>query len=277
MVNERSINVGDLALCVAEAGGGGAPLLLVHGWTGAKEDFGDCLVPLADAGWHVVAPDLRGHGRSSQPAGEEAYSLESYAQDILGLADALGWDEFVLLGHSMGGMVAQVAALRAPQRLRGLVLMDTHHGTLELDPDLVEAGIDAARTIGTGAIADLMAVATEPGPLETEAHRRVCAERPGYFERGIENTRRSSPAMFAASLAELTATPSRLETLAGLRVPTLVLVGEQDERFLPACRELAVAIPDAQLVVVPEGGHSPQFEAPDAWFDALGEFLDPLR
>ena len=64
-------------VAVAEAGVGGRPLLLVHGFTGAKEDFTDWLDPLAELGWHAVAPDQRGHGESSQPADEAAYSFDA--------------------------------------------------------------------------------------------------------------------------------------------------------------------------------------------------------
>src|SRR5215831_3393456 len=103
-LTERRVNLGDLELSIAEAGTGQDPLLLVHGFTGAKEDFTPWLDRLAASGWHAVAPDLRGHGASAKPAQETAYSFEIMADDMLGLADALGWDRFVLLGHSMGGM-----------------------------------------------------------------------------------------------------------------------------------------------------------------------------
>lgn len=270
---ERMVRVGDLELCTAEAGGGGRPLLLVHGWTGAKEDFGDWMAPLAAAGYHAVAPDLRGHGSSDKPAQEDAYTFDQYVDDLLGLVEVLGWERFALVGHSMGGMIAQVLALRKPSLLDALVLMDTHHGPLATDADLLAAGIDAARTVGTAGIADLMAVATEPGPLETEAYRRVCAERPGYFERGIDNTRRSSSAMFAASLIEVSTCRSRLDLLCDLSLPTLVVVGEQDSVFLDPSHRLAQVIPGASLAVIADAGHSPQVEAPQAWWDAVGAFL----
>src|SRR5215470_20436004 len=97
LLTERLVDLGDVQLSVAEAGAGQRPLLLVHGFTGAKEDFTGWLDRLADLGWHAVAPDLRGHGASSKPAAESAYSFESMGDDLLRLADALGWDRFVLL------------------------------------------------------------------------------------------------------------------------------------------------------------------------------------
>src|SRR5690348_10847990 len=139
LLTERQVNIGDVELAVAEAGVGQRPLLLVHGFTGAKEDFTPWLEKLADLGWHAAAPDLRGHGASSKPAAESAYSFEILADDVLRLTDVLGWDTVVMLGHSMGGMIAQFAALAAPARLAGLILMDTTHGPLDnLDPGLIE-------------------------------------------------------------------------------------------------------------------------------------------
>src|SRR5205809_1215002 len=121
----RRVQTPDLAFEVAEAGTGGRPLLLVHGFCGAKEDFTEYLDRLADAGWHAVAVDLRGHGGSDHPSGEDAYGLELFADDVWALAEALGWSRLFLLGHSMGGLVAQVATLRHPERVRALVPTDT--------------------------------------------------------------------------------------------------------------------------------------------------------
>src|SRR3954452_23831695 len=132
-IDVRDIEVKDgIHLNIAEAGRGGRPFLLVHGFTGAKEDFTEWLDQLADQGWHAVANDNRGHGASSKPDDAARYSFDELSDDVLALADAL-WGPgtpFVLLGHSMGGMVAQVTALRAPERLVALILMDTLHGPL---------------------------------------------------------------------------------------------------------------------------------------------------
>src|SRR5256885_8701454 len=105
------MRVGEIDLEVAQAGEGGRPFLLLHGFTGAKEDFTDWLDPLAQRGWYGVAPDLRGHGGSAQPEKETDYSFAIYADDVAKLVDALDWDRFVVLGHSMGGMIAQLVAL----------------------------------------------------------------------------------------------------------------------------------------------------------------------
>src|SRR5437879_12046508 len=96
------VDVGPVTLSVAAAGAGGRPLLLVHGFGGAKEDFTDFLDDLAALGWHAVAPDLRGHGNSDKPDDEQAYSFEIFEADLVALVDHLGWARFVVLGHAMG-------------------------------------------------------------------------------------------------------------------------------------------------------------------------------
>ena len=267
---------------VLEAGAGagsGRNLLLVHGFTGAKEDFADHLDELAalGGGWHVVAPDLRGHGRSSQPEGVDAYSLAAFAGDVLALADALGWDRFTLLGHSMGGMVAQVAALEAggAARLDGLVLMDTSHGPIGgLDIDMIELGKAVVAEGGMEAL--VTAQRDAGGALDTAANERVTAERPGYREFGEKKALACADDMWLGMIDEVVHTQAdRLDGLAaGLEgVPTLVIVGEQDRPFLPHADRMAAAITGAELAVIPDAGHSPQFESPEAWFSALSAFL----
>jgi 3-oxoadipate enol-lactonase len=272
---ERQVELGDVQLAIAEAGAGGRPLLLVHGFTGAKEDFTPWLGQLADAGWHAVAPDLRGHGASSKPADEAAYSFEIMADDMLRLADALGWNaEFVLLGHSMGGMIAQFMAVRAATRLDALILMDTSDGPLEtLDLDLVEAAVSIVRAQGMAGLAEVLA--TSEGPLETPAHRRLIAERPGYAEFEDRKFRATSPALYAAMAPRFVTTADRLDSLRNLpaSLPVLVIVGEQDQPFLAASGRMAAEVGRGALELIPDAGHCPQFENSDAWWDALAGFL----
>jgi 3-oxoadipate enol-lactonase len=265
-------SAGSVDLPVLEAGTGGRPLLVAHGFTGAGNDFAEHLDALARDGWHVVAPTQRGHRGSAAPPDEADYSLDAYADDLLALADGLGWDRFVLLGHSMGGMVAQVVALKAADRLDALVLMDTGHGPVAVDPDLVATGVGIARDVGMGALADAMAAAG-PGPLETPAAARVRDERPDLVPVWDAQLRECSPAMYAAMLAELVAQVDRLDALRALDLPALVIVGEQDAPFVGPSRRMAEAIPGARLEVIADAGHSPQLEAPEAWAAVVRGFL----
>ena len=258
----RRVEVGPVSLAVAEAGRGGRPVLLLHGFTGAKEDFGPAVDRLGARGWHAVAPDQRGHGKSDSPRGEAAYSLATLGADALALADALGWDRFALVGYSMGGMVAQVVALEAPARVDGLVLMDTSPGRPDgIDPALVALGEAAARAGG------LRALLAGPGASPLPPALRTYAE----------NALASASPMWLALSAELVTQRDRLERLRAVRTPTLVLVGEHDHPFVGPSRRMAEAIPGARLAVVPGAGHSPQSEQPEAWWAALAGFLDRLK
>ena len=275
MVHDRVVDVGDVRLTISEAGVGGRPLLLLHGFTGARNDFERWIEPLAERGWHVVVPDHRGHGDSDKPEAEDAYGFEIFAADALALVDQLGWERFALLGHSMGGMVAQVLTLTAPARVAALVLMDTSHKPLRVDPSLVELGVTTAREHGVHVIADLQSEIDDP--LASDAYRRLCEADPDYAARGDRNLRASSPAMYAAMLTAITGpSEDRLDLLAGVGCPALVLVGDQDAPFRKPSERMAATIPDARLAVLPDAGHSPQFESPDAWWAALSGFLDEV-
>lgn len=268
----RPRSVGPVSLDVLEAGEGGRPLLLTHGFTGSKEDFGDWVDAFAAEGWWAVAPDLRGHGSSDQPADEDLYSLVHYATDLLTLADDLGWDRFSMVGHSMGGMVAQEMALVAPERIDRLVLMDTHHGAVEdIDPSVVALAVDILRREGMAGLLDL--IAQLPPSARAPSEQRLLDERPGHQEFGEAKVRACSPAMYAAMGVELTSRADRLAELAGLSMPVRVVVGAEDRGFLGASRRLADTIPTADLVVIPDAAHSPQFENPQAWWDAVEPFL----
>lgn len=274
---ERTIEIGDVQVSIAEAGAGQRPLLLVHGFTGAKEDFTPWLEMLADAGWHAVAPDLRGHGTSSKPTAESAYTFELLADDMLRLADALGWEHFVLLGHSMGGMIAQFMACAAPGRLDGLVLMDTSHRALDnLEADLVAAAVSIVRSQGMAALLTLLN--EHRGPLDTPANQRLLAEEPGYGEFCDRKFLATSPALYAAMAPAFLTATDRLDGLRELprTLPVLVIVGEQDQPFRAPSAQMAGCVGQASLAVIPDAGHCPQFENSADWWAALAGFLDTI-
>jgi 3-oxoadipate enol-lactonase len=273
----RKVQLGDVELAIAEAGIGGRPLLLLHGFTGAKEDFTDWVDALAALGWHAVAPDHRGHGDSSKPAGVEAYSTSILAADSTALVDALGWDRYTLLGHSMGGFVAQRMAFANPARILGLVLMDTGHGPVDgIDPDQVTLAVTIAVESGMDTLADLMAEIDSP--LETAAHRRLVEVRPGYAQFEDRKFRATSPYLYASVAQELISCTDSLTSLSGMdpQPPTLVLVGEQDAPFRESAQRMAGVLRNATLAVIPDAGHSPQFENPDAWWQTVSSFLESI-
>ena len=269
----RSVRIRDITLAIAEAGAGGRPLLMVHGFAGAKEDFADWLDPLAERGWHVVAPDLRGHGASDHPPNASDYSLDILEADMLALVDNLDWDKFVMVGHSMGGMVGQAIAIHKPERLEGLVLMDTIAAPVRggrLTRFIFGA---ATRMLGMKAMGHFV---RKPPPRSPESVRRLYRERPDYGTWVESKALATSPVMARALMSELTRRDRRSE-LRSLDLPVRVIAGEYDlPGFVAASRALADAIPGATLVILEGAAHSPQFETPDAWWAAVTEFLDAL-
>lgn len=274
----RRIPLGDLTLEMAEAGVGGRPFLVVHGFGGAKEDFTGFLDRLAARGWHTAAPDLRGHGASDKPPGIDAYGLDVFSADLIDLLDALGWDSAVVLGHSMGGMVVQHLALAHPGRVRALVLMDTAHGPMDwLDPDVLDMAAAVIRDHGVEAFVALSNELRDSDPLVTPAFRRLLDAEPGYAEFCDRKALAAAADMRLAMMPVFSSQPERLEALAGVAVPVLVIAGEQDDGFLQHCERMAETIPGARLAVIPDAGHSPQFENPEAWWGALVAFLDGIE
>ncbi len=274
----RTIDVGDVTLEVAEDGAGGRPVMLVHGFTAEKGEVAEIIPRLAARGWHSVAPDLRGHGHSDHPTDAAAYSFEILAEDVLGLADRLGWDRFALVGHSMGGAVAQLVALTHPERLTGLVLASTFHGPVPgITMELVQLGRWVVETSGMSGLADALAARRADSEASTAAFERMQEARPGYAEQSRARLLATSPDMWMALAPRFVDQPDRLDQLAKVTgVPTAVIVGDLDSTMLDDCRRLAATIPGAELIVIPGAGHVPQLEQPEAWEAALVGFLERL-
>lgn len=273
----RKAHLGDICLDIGEAGDGGRPIMLVHGFTADKSEVAEVLEPLAERGWHAVAPDLRGHGGSDHPAGAEAYGFETFADDIVGLADHLGWGRFALVGHSMGGAAAQFVALDHPDRLAGLVLASTFHGPVKgVSLELVELGSWVVRSSGMAGLAQALAARRADNPESVAALERMQEARPGYGARSTRRLESTSPDMWLAFAPLFVTQADRLDRLGSLDVPTAVVVGELDATMLDDCLRLADTIPGASLTVIPGAGYVPQLEQPELWWAALSGFLDWL-
>ena len=119
-IRQRRVQTNGIHLNVAEAGEG--PLvILCHGFPESWYSWRHQLPALAAAGYHAVAPDMRGYGRSDAPAEIDRYTVFHLVGDMTGLADALGAREFAIVGHDWGSIVAWTAALVRPDRVRGVV------------------------------------------------------------------------------------------------------------------------------------------------------------
>src|SRR5882672_5948169 len=121
-IRHRTIATNGINLHVAEAGEG--PLvILCHGWPESWYSWRHQLPAIAAAGYHAVAPDMRGYGQSDKPAEIDRYTVFHLIGDVLGVCDALGQKQAVIVGHDWGSIVAWTAALVRPDRFRGVVGM----------------------------------------------------------------------------------------------------------------------------------------------------------
>jgi len=118
-VSERRIASNGIELNIAEAGKG--PLvLLLHGFPESWYSWRHQFKPISDAGYHVVAPDMRGYGKSDKPKEIEAYNQVEVRKDVIGLIDALGYDRAVVIGHDWGAPTAWATALHHPDKVRAV-------------------------------------------------------------------------------------------------------------------------------------------------------------
>lgn len=122
-VTQRRVATNGIELNIAEAGseaGRGSLVLLLHGFPESWYSWRHQFKPLADAGYHVVAPDMRGYGKSDRPAAIEAYNQVEVTNDIIGLVPALGYERAVVIGHDWGAPTAWAAALHHPGVVRAV-------------------------------------------------------------------------------------------------------------------------------------------------------------
>jgi 3-oxoadipate enol-lactonase len=252
-----------------DEGGGEPVLLLVHGFPLSARMWEPQIVAFSDR-YRIVAPDLSGFGDSEVPPERSAYSIDAYADQVAGLAGGLGLDRVVLIGLSMGGYIALAVARRHPQILAGLVLADTR---AEADsPEVKTRRSD--QQVFLGARKDVAPLVD--GLLDTLLSQRPAA--------GQEVAERAGALMHAAdangwigALEAMKQRPDATSGLAGIAVPTLVVVGEDDSITPPAAAEaLAEGIPGARLILVPAAGHLANLENPEAFNQALGDFLAGL-
>jgi 3-oxoadipate enol-lactonase len=241
-------------------------LLLIHGFPLNRHMWDAQLEGLTDQ-FRVIAPDLRGAGGSDVPSGP--YHVDQYADDLAALLAHLNITQAVVGGLSMGGYVAFALLRRHPQRVRGLILLDTRP-----DPDSPEARAnrDAAMT---------RVQQDGAAPFAREQLHRLLAPA------SLENTRLAGKALaimaaapvpgIVGTLYSLRDRPDSRPTLPTIKVPTLVIVGDQDQVTPPSvARDMARAIPGARLSTIRQAGHLSPMEQPRAVNRAIREFMNKL-
>ena len=146
-LDARRVPVGDIELFVVRAGPpDGPPVVLLHGFPEFWYAWKDVIAPLAKAGFRVILPDQRGYGDSDKPAGVDAYAVDTLGDDAANLIAALGYPSAFVVAQDWGGAVAWNLALRHPDRVRKLAVIDTPHPDARLAGDTMEDKISWYRT-----------------------------------------------------------------------------------------------------------------------------------
>ncbi len=262
-----------------DRGAGEQPLVLVHGFTGFRHDFASQLDSLAQRG-RVLAPDLRGHGESAKTGDAASYTLAKLTDDLLAFLDALCIERCDLLGHSMGGMLALRAALRTPERIASLLLMDTAPGPLGfIDLSQLALAARVGREAGMAVLAQILRVRAQDDATRGAPDRRVEQEwgEERFWAWRSSRVAAMDPVAYEALGRALVEQEDLGHRLAEIGCPTEVLVGELDLEFRRPSELLARGIPDARLTVLPGAGHQPQHEAPREWRAAVLAHLARAR
>ena len=237
--------------------GAGEPLLLIQGLSGNHLHWREDFLTELERDFEVTAYDNRGMGRSGRVEG--SFTIADLAEDALGLMDAIGLDRAHVLGISMGGMIAQELALRAPQRLLTLTLGCTNAGgprSTPSNPDvfrpLVEAMMRRDRDAAIRASWEMnVSKAFAAKEQAWQEHRRLATELPAPAPVIMEQLR-------AAAVHDVA------EHLGRIEAPTLVIHGTEDVVIEPDnSRVIAAAIPDARLELLEGVGHMFWVEQPE--------------
>lgn len=248
----------------------GEPLVFVHGYTGDITDWRLQIAEFSPA-YRVLVIDLRGHGRSEAPTDRSAYTISQMSLDVEALVDEVGFRKCHLVGHSMGGAIAQEIALRSPHKLLSLTLHDT---ALSFG---VDSGDEATtewrkRRHALALSEGLAAAAALPMPNPPP---HMPAER--EQETALRLARMSLDA-FVGALMGLLQWEGTAERASAISTPTLIIYGDLDQAgFIEAARRLAELIPKASVEVIPEAAHSPQWERPELFNRALRRHLQANR
>lgn len=269
------VDAGGGLLLHGDRTGNGSPLLLLHGFTGSTRSWTLFRRALGDR-LETIALDLPGHGRSSAPADATRYASGTVAAALPAVLDALGIDRVAMLGYSLGARVALRFALDHGDRVGALVLESASPGIV--DPAERAARLDADRALADGIERDGIEAFVERWEalplwasqrmLSPETRTALRAERLANVPRGLANSLRGAGVAVEEPV---------VDRLRSLRVPTLVVAGALDAKFVALGEAIAARAPRARLVVVEGAGHAVHLERPDALAEHVVQFLAGAR
>jgi pimeloyl-ACP methyl ester carboxylesterase len=240
-----------------EVSGSGPAVLLTHGYAATGRMWEPQRAALGDR-YRLITWDMRGHGETDSPEDSAQYSEALTVADMRALLGSLGVDRAVVGGLSLGGYMSLAFWGEHAEMVRALVLSDTGPGFR--NPEARAAwnrnGEEQARGLETRGL-DALGSSTEV--MATARHHRSA--------QGLAHAARGMYAKFGSRV---------IDSLPQIRVPTLIIVGEQDEPLIGASEYMAAKIPGARLEVIPGAGHAANLDQPEAFNRVLLDFLASL-
>jgi pimeloyl-ACP methyl ester carboxylesterase len=247
---------------VEQGDSGGVAVVFLHGVTDSWHSF-ERVLPLLAPNVHAFAISQRGHGDSSRP--EHGYLLSDMSRDLCAFMDAVGLERAVIVGHSMGSMVAQRFVVDHPDRVSALALIGAF-STLFRDPGLT----DYYRT----AIAPLTDPIDAGFAREWQLSTLARAMPADHLDTVVAETLKVPARVWHAAFKGFLETPDFSDELAGVGVPALILWGDGDTYALRASQDrLRSVIPGAKLLVYEGNGHALHWEDPVRFTSDLVSFL----
>jgi pimeloyl-ACP methyl ester carboxylesterase len=239
-------------------GGLGSPVLLGHGYSATGRMWDGQRAALGDR-YRIVSWDMRGHGQTESPKDPAQYSAALTVADMRALLQHCGIERAVVGGLSLGGYVSLAFYLAHPEMVRALVICDSGPGYR-----------NAEARAAWNQRAHERAAELEAKGLEALAGRsREMREAMGHHA-SAQGLAHAARGMLAQEGSDV------IDGLGSIRVPTLVIVGDQDQPFLAPCEYMAKKIPDARLEIIPGAGHSSNLDQPTIFNRVLSEFLHSL-
>jgi 3-oxoadipate enol-lactonase len=261
-----SIRINEINLAYTDVGSG-PPIVLIHGYPFNRSLWTEQTEVLRSR-YRVVAPDLRGFGESDSSEGP--VRMNRMAEDVAALMDHLEIEQAVIGGLSMGGYVALAFARMIPARVKALVLADTRaQADTEEGKQTRRQQAEKAVSEGMAGIADAML----PKLLTPE----TVSKRPELVKRVRDMMLKTKPEGAAAALLGMAQRDDQTDFIAGILVPTLILVGREDAITPVADSEkMQSQIEGSRLVVIENAGHVSNLEQTEQFNDALLGFLSSV-